>query len=283
MKSLCFPLVAAALSLLIFSPAQVEADELEVNPAYVSQFKNLEPYTFTGPIYTFVNHVVGGWDPKRVSYAGTKNVVKFSESKGITTFGFVSLYGGSEMQFFAPNQVDFIVTADAGPHRFKFTQAKNFIVSGGNLTMCLCEVIRDLINGTEKSLNPAPLQMFVVSDATYDNGSWGYDNNKSGDKFTLKEIVDTDKTPNKSVVSKYMIDFVLGLAGNGSYCPSQNYYQAAPVLAANYKHRIILNNREIGTYGTGREVTYIIVESTELEKTLAKYKMDLLYPINSAF
>ena len=272
-------LLLSALALSAAVSASAQAQHIYgINPIYRPHFINNEEYTFTGDMYTFVSHAVDGWDAKKLTYPGVQSLLSFSKKHIITTFGVVSKYGGEGLQFYTPNEVSFLVESDAGQSKFKFTKAKNFLIGGGNLSLCLCELLRDLVRSTAAS-STQPLNLFLVSDAIYDDVTyWPYPQpSQTQPKFTLRSIVNQPNMTDE-IVFEYIERRVIGTGAN--FCPGQNVFRFPQVDKNSVTFKVFHGLNLIGTVGNGQAVTVnlIAVDSSDLEKVIAGFGADRAYP-----
>jgi hypothetical protein len=191
----------------------------------------------------------------------------------------VSKYGGDEMQFYKPNQVSFIVESDAGQHKFKFATAKSFLIGGGNLSLCLCELLRDLIRGTDAA-SQKPLNLFLVSDAIYDDHIYLPSGiiPKSYPKFTLSDMMREPRMTDE-ILRKYIEHRVIGREDQ-NFCPGQNVFHFPAVDKKSITFQIYRNSRFVGAVGTGTDVTVnlIVTETSGLEKTIRAMGSETAYP-----
>jgi hypothetical protein len=255
------------------------SENFEINPSYRPNFINNEPYVFKGDMYTFISHAVGEWDKQGVTKPGVQKLIEFSKRHMITSFGVVSKYGGDGPQFYRPNQVSFIMESDAGQHKFKFATAKSFLIGGGNLSLCLCELLRDLIRGADAA-SPRPLNLFLVSDAIYDDHvylPYGI-NPKTYPKFTLSDMMRQPRMTDE-ILRKYIERHVIG-RDDQNFCPGQNFFHFPPVDKASVTFQIYRNGRFVGAVGTGTDVTVnlIVTETADLEKTIREMGSETAYP-----
>ena len=259
------------LSAFVGSAATANTSEnLEINPSYRPNFINNEPYVFKGDMYTFFSHSVGGWDKQGVTKPGVQKLIEFSKRHMITSFGVVSKYGGDGLQFYRPNQ------SDAGQHKFKFATAKSFLIGGGHLSQCLCELLRDLIRGTDAA-SPKPLNLFLVSDAIYDDHvflPYGI-NPKTYPKFTLSDLVRQPRMTNE-ILRKYIERHVIG-RDDQNFCPGQNAFHFQPIDKKSITFQIYRDDRFVGAVGAGT-VNLIVTETADLEKTIRAMGSETAYP-----
>ena len=122
--------------------------------------------------YTFLNHSTADWDDKRLTESTVLRMVDFSKHHHmpsiatVHTDAFLNQFKEASFYFISNQTVDYVMHSDGGHHRLKFPNAKAIMVGGGNLHLCLCESIRDIVNGL------MPLkenkQIFIVHEATFD-------------------------------------------------------------------------------------------------------------------
>ena len=251
--------------------------------SYNIQFTNDEKYLFNSPLYTIVSHVDDGWDEERVSFAGTQRLIEFSKNKMITRFGFISRFGGGRQQF-SQNDMTFIADSEAGQHMLSFKRPRGFLIAGGNLSLCLCEALRDLIRGTEKASTAAVQNFFLVSDAVYDDQYYfprAAGEPKTRPKFTLADLINVPGL-NDSTLAKYIQERMIGTGE--IFCPDQNYRNHADVNPKEFTFEIFRGSKKIAKYGNrGRHIRLILVPSTQLDATLKQFRLDRFYPIYNLY
>ena len=279
--------VSGFLSALVLSVALFGTASAEIHRDYPIHLPDPKSpttngYTFQGEIYTIISHVVSGWNTDRVTLPGVKKLVDFAKSKQITRFGFVSAYGGGDRQFFEPNDVNFIVESSAGQHNLSFPNGKAFLVSGGNLSLCLCEALRDLIRLTDSASAANPLPIFLVSDAIYDDRSyWPVPSPRpSTSKFTLARLA-ADPAATDAALLTYISDKVVGTFRE--FCPGQNYYGFPNIDKSQITFGVYRDGRHIGDIGNGqkRRIDMVVVETKDLDRVLKGFGVDKYYPVNS--
>lgn len=267
---------------LVSSLAMAQSSAGGLYNSYKLQFTNDENYTFKGDLYTIASHVDDGWDTGKASFAGTRRLIDFSKSKVITRFGFVSHYGGGKQEF-TQDDMTFIADSAAGSHRFAFTQAKGFYIAGGNLTLCLCEVLRDLIHGTEGS-TVATQNFVLVSDAVYDDESYypsRLGSAESSPKFNLAQLERASGATDE-VLADYIHQRVIGKYG--VFCAGQNYYRHADIDPADYTFEVYRGTKLISKVGTkGRLIRLILAPTQDLETVSQAFGLDKHYPMNNPF
>lgn len=253
-----------------------------IHPDYKPVYAPNEAAIFSGQIYTIINHAVGGWDPERITYPGVQKLVAFSKDKWITRFGLVSAYGGNGPQHFAPDDVNFIVESPGGSHRITFPQAQAFLMAGGNLSMCLCEAIRDVIRGVLTSQVPL-VRIFLVEDAIYDHdGFWPVglpQISHFGDKFLLSDL---SQKPTDSL----KIYFARNLDRKNQYlCPDQDSSIEGPVEASEFSLKIFREGNLITEtlVGGKKEIHLIMLSADRLDAVLGQMHMELIYPVFHPF
>lgn len=132
-----------------------------------------EQIILTDKVYTFLNHATAHWDKARSSKDGIKNLLAFSSKNNIpviSTFDTNSLTYDQLMNkyFIAPKDVDIAIESWAGQHNIVFKNAKKIFISGGNLSLCLCESIRDIVRGSIGLQDNTHIDLYIVTDAIYD-------------------------------------------------------------------------------------------------------------------
>lgn len=142
--------------------------------------------------YVIISHATSFWDEDSSSKAGVRNMVKFANEERITSLAAVhedalNNEADAAKYFVKQTDVNYVYLSDAGQHKFQFPNIKNAFVGGGNLTLCLCETIRDIVRGAKHNNG---LNMVLVKDAIYD---WekSYDNISEEfiDQFVVKFFI----------------------------------------------------------------------------------------------
>lgn len=235
---------------------------------YKLDFQNDEVYRFDGPIYSIISHVDDGWDVDRVSFEGSRRLIQYSRKNGITSFGFISSYGGGA-QVFGQKDVNFIVNSEAGSHKFQFPNGRTFLVAGGNMSLCLCEVLRDIILGTQVSNVKGGIDIVLVTDGVYDATSyWPSQLNgkpaPGGSKFVLEDM---NSSKDDRFIAEYLEQRVLGR--DGVFCPGQNYYNHDNVDANDYTFELYRGKRKVKTVGSkGRVIRVVLSTTAQLDATI---------------
>lgn len=175
-------LLSAALLLSFAANAQV----------FTKDYDNNEVASLNEENYVIISHATSFWDEDSSSKAGVRNMVKFANDERITSLAAVhedalNNEADAAKYFVTQSDVNYVYFSDAGQHKFQFPNIKNAFVGGGNLTLCLCETIRDIVRGAKKNEN---LNMVLVKDAIYD---WEttYDNISEEfiDQFVVKFFI----------------------------------------------------------------------------------------------
>lgn len=237
---------------------------------YKLDFQNDQVYRFEGSIYSIISHVDDGWDQDRVSFEGSRRLIDYSKRNGITSFGFISSYGGGA-QVFGQKDVNFVVNSESGSHHFQFPNGRTFLIAGGNMSLCLCEVLRDIILGTAVSTVKTGIDIVLVTDAIYDASSYwpSYMNGKaapSGTKFVLEDM---NSAKDDHFLAEYLEMRVLGRYG--SFCPGQNYFNHDNVDAGDYTFELYRGTRKVGTVGKrGRVIRLVLSTTAQLDATIKR-------------
>ncbi|MFN7729873.1 MAG: hypothetical protein ACK5P7_12015 [Bdellovibrio sp.] len=279
-----FKLKPALTALVLTTLSTVALAQSTPGPyhSYKLQFSNDEQYTMNADLYTIVSHVDSGWDQERVSFAGSKRLVNFSKDKVITRFGFISSYGGGD-QGFSQDEMTFVADSVAGSHKLSFSQPKGFYIAGGNLTLCLCEVLRDLIHGTEKASTAQTQNFFLVSDAIYDDVSYfppELTRTSNGAKFNLLQLEQTTGLTD-AILTDYIQTRVVGK--RGLFCEGQNYFQHANINPANLTFELYRGARQIAKIGQkGRVIKLILAPAAQLDEVSKAFGLDKYYPVFEA-
>lgn len=142
-----------------------------------AQIRQDQVVELTAPAYIFLNHASEYWDWKKSSLDGVQNLLKISKTYGIpsiaTVHGEAFLEPELEKLYYISNQnVDMIMHSDQGQHRLRFPKASTIFLGGGNLHVCLCETVRDLVSGLIPTGAEAR-DIIIVKEAIYDTDFQG--------------------------------------------------------------------------------------------------------------
>lgn len=205
----------------LFSLAQF--DRVNIN--------NNQEYIFEGDQYIFIGHATSKWDLDKSSKNGVRNLIKFGAEKNIEIIAGVHgeafrSKAEADKYFLAQSDVNYILLSEAGQHKISFTNASKVFFAGGNITLCLCEGIRDVIRGS-KGLYDQEINLYVVRDAVYD---W-------------EEEYDPMK---KTSVDQFIKNFIIP----SFKCPWQNWYDFPNMELSNikintYYDKIYLNSYDL--------------------------------------
>lgn len=269
--------------LIAVFPALAAPADNGLPAGYPLHLKNNQIQTFSGEIYTFVNHASEYWEPQKMTHPGVKNLLEFSKNNLVPSFGMVSRFGGNNPQFFNTDEVLYIAQSDAGQVRYKFPNAKIFLISGGNMGLCLCELLRDLILGSS-SVHNKKIQMFLVTDAIYDPKiSWPPFQNPSqapGNQYLLEELVQRS-LQDRTLLTEYFKYFIIGF--QQPFCPSQNYYDSPNINKKNFHFSVFDGTEFLADFGDPHKslhIQFILVKSSQLLQMLKEWQIDSLLPIN---
>ena len=272
-KKLCsnVTLLLAGFFFLGLAPFPLHALPLRVqsNGSFGLDFTNNQEHSFTGEIYTFVNHASDHWDPALLTYNGVQNVLEVSERYHVPRIGVLARLKDPSYEFYQRGQVDVEAESQAGQTRFQFPNAKAFIISGGNLAMCLCELLRDLINS---SAHPGePLRIFLVTDAVYDDTyHWPKSlerKMKSEPRFTLAELVDATSA-DRAPLNGYFQQWLVGV--NEPFCPVQYNFKFPDVPKDRVGFSFFIGTQPLTASDPDKalQVEFIMTPSNEFGATL---------------
>jgi hypothetical protein len=176
----------------------------------------------------FFSHATSFWDWDSSSLAGTRRLLEFARENAITTIA--AVHGGAlqsasvaEQYFIRGSEVNYVVVSEAGQHKLSFPNARNIYLAGGNLTLCLCEAIRDTVRGTVATSEA--LNIILVKDAIYD---W-----------------DSGLDP---ITQSQLEKFVSGFFIPSFNCPWQNYYQFPPMRLSDFKLEVFFGGKFFKAY-----------------------------------
>lgn len=206
----------------LLSPLLVQAQVFKAN------FGNNELVYLHGHDYAVFSHATSFWDQDRSSYAGVRNLLAFARAKNLYTINSVSTDALTDSEnasqyFVRPGETQFVLASFAGQHKLRIPTARNIYISGGNLTLCLCEAVRDFVRGSKISKRVIPLNLHLVYDAIYD---WD---------ATLDPVLD----------EKRLVDFVNKYFLPSFSCPDQNWYNFKQLKLAGIKMNLFLNGKPI--------------------------------------
>lgn len=122
-----------------------------------------------GSNYIIISHATSYWDKDSSSRLGVQNLIQFGKDKRVPIIALVHEEAAKNKKsakkyFIKDRQADLVVASTAGQHRLEFPRAHKIFISGGNLTLCLCEAIRD----TARKASEKDIEIFLVRDAIYD-------------------------------------------------------------------------------------------------------------------
>ena len=153
-------LIVSAQNVIERSPTPVKS-----LPNYPPQFLNNQHVTMPGTAYTIITHANPLWDTPKKTESATRLVIQESDRLGIPTVGLVSS-ATTEPYFYSKSEVKYVVQSEAGQINLDFPNLKYAVLSGGYLSACLCETLRDVArNGIREG---KPLTLFLVEDAIFD-------------------------------------------------------------------------------------------------------------------
>lgn len=275
---------------VIASSAEAPIGRFSANPDYPLHIVNNQEHVFSGEFYSIVSHVSGGegqyvYDRAHLTEPGVQAPVEFSTRNAIPSIGIVSENGGPAAQFFRPNQVTYVAQSHGGQHRFSFPDIKTVFIGGGNLSLCLCEVIRDVIRRSARQSQK--LKIVLVTDAIYDwtifwpfpatlhrnvNNQYVHEPlflsaTRETERFLLSEVVElTRQYPD--VLINY---FKRGILAEKEFCPDQNTSEEPPLVSTGYNISVYVDDLLLTSQGSIGlpEVEFKLVESTHLEQILS--------------
>lgn len=254
-------------ALLFALPALAGAQGLRYGD-FKPDVANDQEYIYDGQVYSIISHADDGWDAERVSFPGAYGLIEFSKAHNIPSIGIISSYGGGD-QAFEQKDVTHVVDSSGGQHHLKFPNAREFYVSGGNLSYCLCEAIRDLARGTNGTTVTKPVIFNLVTDGVYDdNYQWPDDFGQAPhtQKFTLAEAI-TASAGDDAKLMRYL--GTIFQVTDFRFCPMQTSGGHQDVTARVYTFPVYLNGNKLGSLGgTGREIQIVLKHSTELRPSL---------------
>jgi len=133
-------------------------------------FDNNEAAELNEENYVIISHATSFWDKDKSANEGVRNMVTFATDARVTSLAAVHEDALNDPEvaaqyYVTQSDVNYVYMSDAGQHKFRFPRLKNAIIGGGNLTLCLCETIRDVVRGAKKNED---LNLVLVKDAIYD-------------------------------------------------------------------------------------------------------------------
>lgn len=221
-----------------------------------------------GDAYAFLNHASPMFEPDGNTVPGVEGILRASALRGIPVVGVVS---GPDQQHYQLDKVTKVAKSISGHVAFRFPSARVFVLGGGNLSMCLCELMRDILVGSgAKEAN-----LVLVTDAIYDpRMSWplSAEGMEPGQTFLLSQLVERTRD-NPAKLVEYFEDGFIGARGlfglgEGRFCRS-NHDGATELDKSNLKFSVVVDGVTVDTFGRGRKpVRFILTESARLEETL---------------
>lgn len=242
------------------------------NVLFRSELKEREPRTFSSELYIIFNHSSKTWDKNESSKEATLRLLDISRNnqkiKTITAVdeGAAAFDGAAKLYFMKSADVNHTIISRSGSHKMNFLNAKTLIFAGGNLSLCLCESIRDSIKFSNSNLN-----ILLVADAIFEGSFYA---KKYVDRSTsLKEVDSLEnimKLMDEDRIKAYFNNEVFGKKG---LCPHQHYYswQEEPYSNKGLTINLIKETQNIGHFGKGKRViSFYITNIKDLESDLTK-------------
>lgn len=126
--------------------------------------------------YLYLNHSASYWDWEFHSLSAVEDLLIFSKQHKWTSIGAVNgdaflAPDIAKSYYFNGQQVDYVQHSDWGAHRLEFPDAKQIIVGGGNISVCLCESLRDTVRGLINNKND--VEILMVREAIFDTDFYG--------------------------------------------------------------------------------------------------------------
>lgn len=198
-----------------------------------------------------VTHASTYWDNQKVTWAGISPLVKFFKQKNLPLKYLISIHEKSFQS--ALTFPDDILQDDFHPfqgdsHRIVH-RGKNFVLTGGNFTICACNAARSIIalSETRETLN-----VYFALDGIYE-----------GQRGVTRTLMDISKEKDDAGFMKYLRDAFFNTDG----LPCKD-----PSLFANdrsFAYQIYRNGKFIGSYGKGiTPVKFFFNSSHEIIKKL---------------
>jgi hypothetical protein len=212
-----------------------------------------EAHSFQGTHILYINHASALWDSNKTSSDAIKELLSIVKSSGkFQTFAAVhspstTYLPAAKDYFVQPEDVDHTVLSSTGAHRLSFSEAKVIAFGGGNLSMCLCEAMRDIIRNDVQTV-PAKIVLVketIFDDSLYPNKYRQSSPLQSWNSFNLAEIL--------SVMDDYSITeyFKNDIIGNNQFCPHQKMGVVGPLKVSDFNIILKEGNRVIGKFGNG--------------------------------
>ena len=231
--------------------------------------------------YVIFNHATREWDYSLASKDGALKLFRIINKKPEKFESFVfaeanAFHGNvsygeeydSQAYYIKGLEADHALLSSAGAHKLSFPNSQILIIAGGNLTLCLCQTIRDSIRGSNNSL---PLNLVLVTDAIYD---------------VIDTAVPYFKTPPRTTGTSANLEKLLSLMvddnkihsflkreviGEESFCPviggtTQGENSLNP---KNYKFVFKREGKELGIISNGNKIINIhLTKVSNFEKTI---------------
>ncbi len=189
---------------------------------------NNQEVRLEGTTHVLFSHATAYWDYDSSSRAGVRALLAFANRHRYPTLAAVheaaiNNPSDAELYFVRPGETTRVLNSEAGQHRLSFPQARHVFIAGGNLTLCLCEAIRDVVRGTRQTAGT--LNLVLVRDAIYD---WDGNLDPIG-----REDVDS------FVHSYFMPSF---------RCPGQNWYGFPQQRLSDTKLHVTFDSQPVADY-----------------------------------
>lgn len=192
-------------------------------------FGNNERAILKGRNYVFFGHATAEFDQDHSSEPGTRRLLAFAQAHNIPTIAGVQESAfASEREaadyFVRGSEITYVLNSYAGQHELSFPQLDNMFFSGGNITLCLCEGVRDVVRGTRVSTKH-PVNLILVRDAIYDWSS-------SFDPITENSM--------DEFITQYLLP--------SFRCPGQNWYNFPNMVLSDIKMTVFFDGMKVKDY-----------------------------------
>jgi len=212
-----------------------------------------ESQTFQSSHVLYINHASSLWDSDATTKDSLNEVLNIAKNSGkfqifVAVHSPATTYLPAAQNYFVQSpDVDHTVLSSTGAHRISFPEAKIVVLSGGNLSMCLCEAMRDIVRNGNQDVVPT---LLLVKEAIFDDSLYA-------NKYRLSSPLESWKSFNLteilSVMDEYSITeyFKNEIIGNDQFCPHQKMGKDGPLSTKEFNFILKDGGKVIGTFGNG--------------------------------
>ncbi len=205
----------------------------------------------------FLTHHSAAYDPAGVAERGGKSALDSFLASKLPVFYLYSFRFASESTFrFLDYYKKFAgVESEGGENTLRYKGGRNFFFTGGHLSMCLCETIRDTVRNVTDASPTEPTHFYFINEGIYDVGKNLKDHAKTYlqkgqgyEQLILDMIIRNSTTPNSLICG-------------------QNWKKQPEVFIKDFTIEVIGHDGENSTLSQGKKGLFIfhLIDSSEVE------------------